>query len=286
MVIDRFRGALAVLIPAICYGAYPPTVHAQWQDAVGFTELQAELGSAMPAGAGVPVSMAEARVTNPDTTIRYLPDLAGSQFAGKTILDGTGVNVGVNSHANGVANLFFGNTQSMAPGVTQITGFDADSWLAIELGSVSSTVPTPHPYKVQNHSWIANYADNDAAMDFAMRVDFLTERDDVLIIGGSTNGGTTPDLLAHSYNAISVGRTDGGHGSGPTNFYGAGRPRPSSAGHRRTVVHHQRCHADGFLRRGNALRGRRGDECGSHASHPRRADGRCDQGRVCFLESY
>ncbi|TWU41716.1 PEP-CTERM sorting domain-containing protein [Novipirellula artificiosorum] len=226
------RRTFAVVVVAwVMAGSSPGDALADWKDDIGYTALQAELGAATPTGVGVNVSQGEARVTDngPPTTIRYMPNTASAQLSTKTFTDGSGMNVGVNSHADGVANLFIGNTASIAPGVINITNYDANDWLDDKLGSVSKTEPVAHPFKVQNHSWIANAktpTDKTGVEDLAKRVDYLVNRDDVLIIGGSTNSGSIPDLLAHSYNAISVGRTDGGHGSGPTTFYGSGRPRP------------------------------------------------------------
>ncbi len=199
----------------------PRAALGDWTDEIGLTQLQMELGGSVPTGAGVTVSMGEA-----PAGAAYMPNTASANFSGKTFVDGTGTNVGVNGHANGVADIFFGNTTSAAPGVAHITVYDGNDWLNNKLGYESGTNPASQPFKVQNHSWIENASSDAQAENLAKRVDYVVNRDDVLVIGGSTNGGDIPKLLAHSYNAISVGRSDGGHGAGTTSFYGTGRQRP------------------------------------------------------------
>ncbi|TWU56624.1 hypothetical protein Poly51_25400 [Rubripirellula tenax] len=225
---SRLTFAILILIAAATQ-----TASADWRDDIGYTQLTNELGVATPTGAGVAVSMAEA----PDASARYLPNTSGTNFTGKTVTNETASSTGFNSHASGVAGLFFGNTTSVAPGVTSVAAFEANSWINDALGLTTTTAPVAHPYSVQNHSWIANgtTAEIPEVIDAAKRVDYLANRDNVLIIGGANNGSTSsvPHLLAHSYNAINVGitnveRTVGNHSQGNTTLagYGPGRPRP------------------------------------------------------------
>ncbi|MGB7324451.1 MAG: hypothetical protein WBD31_06240 [Rubripirellula sp.] len=219
---SRFVLAFAVLLAVV-----PQTALADWLDDIGYTQLQTELGASTPTGAGVAVSMAEA----PDGSANYLPDTSGPNYTGKIVVDQTGTSAGFNGHASGVASLFFGNTTSVAPGVTNIAAFEANDWVNNGLGFSTTTEPVAHPYSVQNHSWIANAtaAEIPSVIDLAMRADYLANRDNVMIIGGANNGATSsvPHLLAHSYNAINVGLTSGNHSHGNTTLsYGAGRPRP------------------------------------------------------------
>ncbi|MEM6777282.1 MAG: hypothetical protein AAF670_06470 [Planctomycetota bacterium] len=218
MALGRWCLFVVVCLPAAM--AWP-----QWQDDVGFTDLMIELGAALPTGAGIDVSMAEAPSGN-----SYLPNVASGNYSGTVFTDATGTNVGVSNHADGVAATFFGDTTSIAPDVPNVSGFDANDWID-QLGAVTlstGTEPADHSsFRVQNHSWISTGNDPAAVANASQRIDHLVNRDEVLIIGGSSNGvGGIPDLLANSYNSILVGRSDGNHGHGTTSVYGAGRQRP------------------------------------------------------------
>lgn len=207
-------------------GASKPA-HADWREDVGYAELATELGAALPTGAGVVVSMGEA----PNAAGAYMPSTGGSNFSGKTFIDATGTSTGSIGHATNTASTFLGNTTSIAPGVTTMHVFDANSWLNNSLGAATGTAPIDHSgFGVQNHSWILNApaSENAAIINLSQRVDYLVNRDNVLVIGGTTNnsGSGLADMLATSYNAIIVGRSDGVHGRGTTSLYGAGRQRP------------------------------------------------------------
>jgi hypothetical protein len=195
---------------------------ADWKDDIGFTKLKAEVGGTLETGAGVVVAMAEAYVSG-----NYLPNLGNSQFAGKTLTDASGLSSGTSSHANTVAQLFFGNTASISGGVTNVTLYQADDWLENKMGWKTGPDPVTQPFHIINHSWIGNSTNNGEMVDALMRVDHMVHRDDVLVIAGTSNSGSTvPDLLGHGYNAMVVGRSSGVHGAGTTTFNGSGRTRP------------------------------------------------------------
>ncbi|WP_146598588.1 hypothetical protein [Novipirellula aureliae] len=223
---------------------------ADWKDDIGFTRLQTELGASTPTGDGVGVSQVEA-----GSNTNYMPDTTSGQFTGKALVDATGTQGASSfSHATGVANVFFGNTASIAPDVSSIRSYQAIDWLNNQLGSTTGTEPVSHtfsdlaetiPLKVQNHSWVSRPParddyDSDAEYDEAVlnaisdstfiseRVDFLVNRDDLLVVGGTDNGSSSPlpYLLAPSYNSLIVGRTDGSHAAGTTSFYGSERYLP------------------------------------------------------------
>lgn len=201
----------------------PGLAGADWKDDIGHTQLAAEVGGGLENGAGVAVSMSEAWVSS-----SYLPDLTSSQFSGKTLIDGSGLASGTSGHANGVAGLFFGNTSSIAPGVTNVTLFQADDWIGRVMGFTTGVDPAVQNFKVMNNSWIGNSNDNAAMINILQRVDFMVDRDEVLVISGANNGATSavPDLMASGYNSLIVGRTDGNHSHGFTTINGAGRIRP------------------------------------------------------------
>lgn len=222
----RIRRGLNLSLTFLSVAVAVP-VAADWREDIGFYQLQAELGASTPTGAGVNVSLAEA--PRGDDGV-FLPDTTTPNFSGKSVTVASPFVSGFSGHATGVAELFFSNNDSIAPGVTNIAAYDANNFLNEQLGLFEGEVqvnrePTAQPYAVQNHSWISN-AEVPAATNLAQRLDYVVNRDNVLAIAGTNNGTTLPSLLVHSYNAISVGVSDGEHGFGNTTFNGPGRPRP------------------------------------------------------------
>lgn len=207
----------------VCIALIPQTLHADWKDDIGYTRLKSEQGDNLETGIGIIAAIAEAFVSG-----NYLPNTEDPQFSGKTFTDASGLQSGTSGHATSVAQRFFGNTSSISGGVTNITLFQADDWLGRVMGWTTGADPQSQNYHILNNSWIGNLADNNVAVDALNRVDFMVDRDDVLVISGSsnTNNGPVPDLLGHGYNALIVGRTDGSHGAGLTTFNGPGRVKP------------------------------------------------------------
>ncbi len=197
-------------------------LEADWKDDIGYTQLASEVGGTLESGVGVAVAMSEAFVSG-----SYLPDSSNAEFSGKTLIDASGIPSSPSGHATSVARLFFGNTSSIAKGVSQVTLYQADDWLEQKLGWTTGADPISQPFQVMNHSWVGNSADDAEMIDALQRVDYVVNRDDVLMLAGTSNSNTgVPDLLGHGYNAMIVGKTDGVHGWGSTTMNGSGRTRP------------------------------------------------------------
>lgn len=210
----------ATLLPAClaALGAVTNVASADWRTDVDWDDFTAELGPGYPDGSGVPVLQAEADASTSDG-LQYLPNPADSEMSGKTITPQTpGSN---SSHALTVAKRFYGNTTSMAHGVTDIHAWFASDYLSA-YGSVSSA------RKVHCHAWIANFSSN--AVDNLGSLDSTIDSKGFLVIGGLNNGsGTTvPHVFGTTYNTISVGVSSGGHSRGGTTLagYGPGRVKP------------------------------------------------------------
>jgi hypothetical protein len=196
------------------------------RDLIGYTALAAELGSAMPDGAGSSIAIVEAGSSN------YLPNPAS--FPGKTINDRgfppEGETAGVSGHATGSAIRFFGTVGS-SPATDNIDAYSAGFWLGgggLNFGS--NRPPLAQAYNVSNHSYIlrANNAfGTTEAEDLLTRLDFYIDQNDSLVVAGSSNGESTtlPLGLAASVNVLAVGRTDGSHGAAETTFYLPGRTK-------------------------------------------------------------
>ncbi len=203
--------------------ALPGTTVADWKDDIGWTQLKAEIGASLEDGTGVNVAQIEA-----SNGTNYMPDPSFFEFASpdKTFIDGTGANTSYSGHARSVGQAFYGNQTSITPGINNITNYDADDWIGNVIGFNTGADPESQNFKVQNHSYIGNGLSVDDATDILQRVDFVVNQNDVSIFVGTNNSGSTPQLLVPAYNTISVGRTDGGHATGLTSFYGAGRVKP------------------------------------------------------------
>ena len=210
-----------------------------YKDDIGYTRLAAELGVELPEGSGVNVTQVEADSNNddPDIIISYSPDPTGSQFAGKTITDITVTSTAYSGHATGVGGTFYGNTNSVAPGISNIESYEANNWLTSGFLRSVKGVPGPKPAlpgtssRIANHSWVGTSDDteNTVNTDILRRVDWVIETDEFIQVVGTNNGSTTKALLSGAYNTVSVGRTDAGHATGTIevdSVYIANRTRP------------------------------------------------------------
>jgi hypothetical protein len=191
-------------------------------DETGLTALTQRLGAGnQPTGAGVVAALAEAPAPG------YLPDASDPQFAGKTILP-MSAGSGVSGHATVVGHHYFGLTTSLAPGIDTIHAWEASSWLGPGfLNGTGSTLPKLAVFKVINHSWIGAGFDPNKSL---RKLDYAIEDQQFVTVVGVNNGIGPLDfpLLAHGFNVIAVGRSDGQHHSGPTGLSmdGPGRQKP------------------------------------------------------------
>lgn len=222
----RIMPGLIALVLALLLS---PTVHAYMVD-IGFSALQAELGGSTPTGGGVRVGHVEAPENGDQLPPIFMPNPSDPQFAGKTIhpVDGAPP---YSSHATSVGQLFYGNTSSIAPGITTIDSYEANNWLQTLYGPNGAS--TSSPERVLNHSWVGGSGDPTVNSKLLRLVDRQAALNESIQVVGLTNGsGTSPLLGGSGYNVISVGRTDGYHqqASVPVpgdSLYGAGRTVPS-----------------------------------------------------------
>lgn len=201
--------------------------HADWRDDIGYTQLAAELGSAVPNGAGIILLQSEANdQTSPPN---YLPQAGGpGSFAGASLYTGitfyaestAGV---VLSHAQSVAYYYYANGSGISQGSTEVHVYTATDFLN-KLYTGSS--PPTFPGRVQNHSWIGTV---DATTDpqLLRSLDFMINRDGTLVAVPLNNGtGAMPALLGNNYHALTAGLLSGPHSQGGTNTDGSGRMKP------------------------------------------------------------
>ncbi|MFZ1805473.1 MAG: hypothetical protein WAU05_16200, partial [Nitrospira sp.] len=202
---------LFAIVSWFCLCAASLTLAADFTD-VGYSALQAELGGGTPTGAGVRAAQVEAPIndTSGGSAPIFMPNPSDAQFAGKVITAQNGNASGTFSdHATVVGRLFYGNTSSIAPGISQIAGYDANSWFN-SLSSPSGNATTG-PHRVTNHSWVGTGDMPSDTGQILRIVDRQVHANESIQVVGLANGPADSPLLGSAYNVISVGRTDGGH---------------------------------------------------------------------------
>jgi hypothetical protein len=197
-------------------------------DEIGYEELVARLGSAVPTGAGVQVVQVEANEST--SGLSYRPNPAEADFAGKSFNLFSGGSI-TSGHATFVGRNFYGSS-GVAKGVTQINCFDANGWISsyLRYGGGQSALPLAptNGSRLFNCSWIGS-AGAAADNEILRRADYAMQRDGTLVIAGLNNGvGAVPALMACQFNGISVGLTNGNHsfGAPPAGIDGSGRQKP------------------------------------------------------------
>jgi hypothetical protein len=207
------------LVIGVSFVLFTQVTVADYKDTVRHTELVNELslrGISAPTGVGVSVTQVEGgSITN------YIPNVNDAEFSGKTINPVSGPS-GSFGHATTVGKNLYGNSTSIAPGITSIDGYQADDWLN-NLGWYGGT-PSTETNPLQNHSYIAYDTTNNGSK----RMDYAVLRDGFLPIAGLNNGSGTavPAIYGSIYNGITVGLKNGGHSRGGTVYDTAGRTKP------------------------------------------------------------
>ena len=189
-------------------------------DDIGYSDLANEFGALTPTGFGISVSQGEAN----DNDENHRPNQNDSRFTGKSFTFKSGGSTTPSGHATTVGSYFYGNNL-MGKGIADIHSWQADNWMGSGFLKDNTTLePITESQRIQNHSWIST--DSDAGV--LRRLDYVVNRDNVLVFVGQNNGNSTtlPKLLGQSYNALSVGRSDGNHSHGFTTDDGAGRIKP------------------------------------------------------------
>ncbi|MCU0719450.1 MAG: S8 family serine peptidase [Pirellula sp.] len=211
------------------------SVYAQaYKNEIGFTQLQAELaaeGKAVPNGAGVVVGLVEANTSGSATLHAYRVNTAGSEFAGKNVIDLSNITPNQNSnHATTVAGYLAGNQQSLSAGVTTIHLYYASDFLGAKQGLGTANNPAVVTADILNHSFVANFTNPPnipAAIESNARLDFTVQRDQFTNVVALNNGtGALPHIYGQSYNSIVVGLSNGNHSRGQTTIGVVGRTKP------------------------------------------------------------
>ena len=199
---------LATSLLAAAVGGFPS--YFSWCD---WDVLAERIGvDDVPTGEDVMVGQVEAEQNG-----NYMPDESLSDFSKKFILERSGSS-GPSSHATNVARKFYGNEESLAPGVWLVNCWEVNDWLQngfLHAGQGSANPPEYTGFgniKVWNHSWVGSLGQS-TDRDALRRIDWVIEKDEnqPVVCVGLNNGSTPQPLLSWSYNTIAVGRLDGDH---------------------------------------------------------------------------
>jgi hypothetical protein len=195
----------------------------QWQDEIGYIDLQNRLGAGVPDGSTIDATQVEAL----DSSSNYLPDTSNSEFSGKTINSMSGSS-SVSSHATIVGEYYYGLQTSIAPSIDPIDVYEVGDWANNVMQFNSSSEPDVEGRRLQNHSWIGSFGTDDYDIDLLRRMDLLVQRDGVVVAAGVNNGAATsiPHLMGSAYNVLAVGLTNGQSSYGPTLIEEPGRVKP------------------------------------------------------------
>lgn len=223
----RRRWAWAVLAACLLLTAAAPPAQAIYRDLVGYPILFDYLGNDLPDGSGIAVAQVEAQELDGD----YLVWPGSAQFAGKSIVDMSGITSGNSDHALQVALNFFGLQISIAPGISDIEVWEAIDWQQdgfLDPSGGGNPPPPTTSVRIVNHSYIASATGNSDAL---VRFDYTVNADDMIHVAGLPNiiNGDFP-LWKTAYNGITVGRTDTAHIPGTfaiDSVYGSGRNVPT-----------------------------------------------------------
>lgn len=180
---------------------------------IGYDALVTRLGAAAPTGAGVGVVQVE--VPNPG----YSPHQGNGQFSGITFIQRSGATE-PSLHASQVGFKFYGNQDSVAPGISTVNLYDVNDFIGsgyLRLGSSSLPASPPGGAKIFNHSWIGTLG-SSSDVSAIRRADYAANTFGTLWVMGVNNGAGSDSyaLLAGMYHGISVGRSDGEHDASDT----------------------------------------------------------------------
>ncbi len=220
----RMISRTTVFILSVGLGLCSDKAGADYKDDIGYTRLQAKLGGSTPSGTNIAITHVEAH--DPPGSTNYMPDVANAEFTGKTFNDKSNLSTNPSPHATSVGTYFYGNS-GIAPSISNIDNYEVNDWLST--GFLNAGIGTPDPKVetnlIQNHSWIGS---SSGATNIIRRLDYAIVNSGFTAVTTLDNVASPPipQLLAHSYNAIAVGVSDGAHNTGTTTFDEPGRIKP------------------------------------------------------------
>lgn len=209
---------------------------ADYRETIGFRLLEQVLGNDTPNGRGIRIAQVEAPLLSRPGLWQFAsagawrPDVEDGDFEGKRLQFAVTASEGaVSGHATGVGRLLYGVSSSMASAATDIDLYSATDWMRDVLRTGSMYFPAQMNARVVNHSWVGSTGSPVYDSEMLRRLDWSINADRNLHVVGVGNGDPSPPLLGNAFNVISVGRSDGRHGSGTAaidSVYREGRSMP------------------------------------------------------------
>jgi hypothetical protein len=219
--------ALGVMLAAWCVGGLPAGARADDAADVGLTDLAERIGAEnLPTGAGVVVGQVESLFDG-----NYKPAPNHAEFSGTTFVLMSGSSA-ISSHATQVGRRYYGTAIGIAPGISDIYVWEVNHWLTTGYVRTDEEVlpdASPAGLKIFNHSWVATFGNTTLDNNGLRRIDFVMNRDDLLMFAGVNNsGGANYPFVSHMYNGLSVGLKNGAHLAADTaaGIDGPGRMKP------------------------------------------------------------
>ena len=214
---------VCLVLAIVIMASLSSPVLAGWREEIGLSRLQARLGESMPTGESIGVSQVEMSVDDGD----YIPYRSNAYFAGRSI-NFRRVSGGFSSNSTVVGQHYFGGGSSPACGIRSANIYEANAWVNQILRVSSNAEPVFETDRVQNHSWVGTLGSVAMDTDALRRVDYMVQRDGVLVAAGLNNGSDTavPRLVCSAYNVVSVGLTNANASRGATTIDGGGRVKP------------------------------------------------------------
>lgn len=202
---------------------------ADWRSETGWNELE-EWANLSSVTLATPSNVTVGMVEVPQASGGYIFNTDSSAFLGIDVI--TNVSAAsntVSTHAQTVALNFFGSSHSLSPEVEDVRLYEFNDFFVNHLQGL----PTDsYDIDILSHAYIAGFDENPEASTkgSTQLLDAVTIDSKLLSIVGVNNGKSNllPELWAHAYNNLSVGRSDGQHSSGtiPLGYEGAGRQKP------------------------------------------------------------
>jgi len=208
------------ILPFVQLFVLSGNVWADYKTDIGFDKLQSELGLNRPNGNGVKVAEVEAsavKESDPSFPV-FAPRPDVNTMLGKTFAY-PGLNCNAqpcppndySAHALGVANVFFGNSVSMASGINDIHSYEVNQWLnTLFVHGVNDTAlqATITDRRIANHSWVGRGDTLEESGTILRVVDRQVNLNEYIQVNAT---GST--LLGNAYNTISVGLSSASTGS-------------------------------------------------------------------------
>lgn len=218
---DKNKKFNSLFLPLVAMSSH---ALADYKTDVGYTQLQAELGAAIPNGSNVKVAQVEASTVK-DTEANYpifAPDPTPPAMSGKSFTY-PGLTCGTppctpsvfSPHAFGVAATFYGNNVSMASGINDIDSYEANQWLNslyYQIGPNAGKA-TASDNRVANHSW-ASFGTYLSDSSIAKLIDRQVAMNEYIQIAA-----TDSQVMGNTFNAINVGLTSATTGSHSSTVY-------------------------------------------------------------------